>query len=111
MYIPGLDGVLTAFDGSPLKFDKNDATLRRALTLALGSHKAVGHESLKCYDIGLKIYNQEGGKVEMDGEQMIFLKKVITQCEMFTPIVKGQVIKLLNQVKDGEESETKNGGK
>jgi len=97
---------LVTFDGEPIKDMKGEELiLKDVLTNQMGSYQGkgvTGDQLIKAYDLGLKIHGSKA-EVEFDDEQLKFMKTVLEANPMYTSIVMGQVLRILEDSKVKEE--------
>ena len=101
---------LKAFNGESIKDMKgNELHIKEVLTNQLGSYSGkgvTGDKLIKAYDLGLKIYGSKT-EVELDDEQIKFIKSVLEANPMYTSIVVGQVLTILENSKKSEKKSDK----
>lgn len=94
--------VLTNFDKTPLLYEDGlPLTLKKVLTKHLGSYQGRdvdGEALMRAYILGMKV--QESTKeLELDDDQIIFLKKVLAATPVFIAVVAGQLLSLIDSCK------------
>ena len=89
------------FNSKALSRDGKEITFKTVLQLSLAgdlrhpaSPKLSADDSMKCFDLGVRI-SQAEGDIELDTEEKAFLIKIVLECT-WTPLVFGQAKLLLN---------------
>lgn len=80
---------LIDFKGEPL----GDLTVGSVLAMILGTTKSDNHAL--SWQLGKKVATED--EVELKAEDIVFIKKQISQSEGYTPIVTGQLVELLDK--------------
>ena len=98
-----LDTPINGLDGKSLEFqfgkDTNDGTLGIAIAVMLNSHTGIEpKDAIKAFRI-IDEYAQ-GGTKTIDIDKVEFLIENILKVSAFAPIVKGQVLMILEDLKD-----------
>jgi len=100
--VTDLEKALVDFEGIPIMGMRNKPlTLKTVLMTELGSYQGrevTGDQLVKAFSLGAKIYESKDD-VELDDEQLKFIKLVITKIPLFTALVIGQVILKLDALK------------
>lgn len=102
--LKNLDQVVTKFDGEEIKDQKGKpVTVRSVITDHLGTASirelGSGEKLIKAYDLGQKIH-QAKESVELDDEQIDFIKNVLGKVAIFTSVVMGYVLKYLDSAEE-----------
>ena len=100
--VKNITKALLTFDGDSIKdMQGKELTLKEVLTNQMGSYQGKGVSGdmlIKAYDLGLKVYAAKKD-VEFDDEQIKFVKTVLDASPMYTAIVIGQVLRILENSK------------
>jgi len=86
--------------------NKQPLILKMVLLNILGIYQAPnGEESIKVYDIGIRI-NQAKNNIELEDSDFELIKKVVDSNKLFTSIITAQILKYfkkLEEVKTGDK--------
>jgi len=100
-----LTSTLTDFEGTPLK-NENGQDAKMA---TLVSHQLIQRQESKDpvgdYEIAKELYQK--GAVSLTSTQLTTLKDLIRGTQTLTVLAKGQILKVLENLKEDENDETK----
>lgn len=109
MYKIDVNKVLETFTGQPIKDPVGkDLTVKSVLVSHMGAYGAnpqpagrgqapapiPGEQLIRAYTLGQKIFECEG-ELELDADQCKFIKQVVLAKPLFTSLVTGQLLSIL----------------
>ena len=91
--------ILVGLNNEPIKTDKNeDITLGMAIaTIIISQPKSDKYDPLKSYVLSNKFYNED--EVDIDASDLSFVKDAIKATGVYTPLISGQLLLILEQTK------------